>query len=104
MIRKREDSSCSHLPAALVIIMDDVEKTSGEIKSSALDDASLERPEDGIIENYVAPSSVKSFLRKLTSAGIEMRGLEPIPVEDRNHTKYYNIFTLFGGSFMSILP
>ncbi|KAH8893042.1 hypothetical protein GQ53DRAFT_685576 [Thozetella sp. PMI_491] len=33
-----------------------------------------------------------------------MRGLEPIPLEDRNHTKYYNIFTLFGGSFMSLLP
>jgi len=60
--------------------------------------------EEGIIEDFVAPGSLKHLLRKLTTAGVEIRGLEPVPPEARTHTKYYNIFTLFGGSFISILP
>jgi len=57
-----------------------------------------------IIDEFIAAGSLKSILRKLTSAGVEIRGLEPVPPEARTHTKYYNICTLFGGSFISILP
>ena len=60
--------------------------------------------EDGIVDNSIAPRSLRGILKRLAMAGVEMRGLEPIPVEKRTHTKYYNIFTLFGGSFLSILP
>lgn len=61
-------------------------------------------PEEGIVEDYAAPSTLKGFLQKLMTAGVELRGLEPVSPENRTHTKYYNIMTLFGGSFLSILP
>lgn len=67
--------------------------------------SSMEIPEEGtIIDNYVAPQSLKSLLKSLATAGVELRGLEPVPLQERTHTKYYNIFTLFGGSFISLLP
>lgn len=62
------------------------------------------KSEEGIIEDFVAPSSFKNALRKLATAGVELRSLEPIPAEGRTHTRYYNVATLFGGSFFSILP
>jgi len=67
-------------------------------------------PQNEPVEEFTPPASVSSstsfsaLLKGLTTAGVEMRGLEPIPAEKRNHTKYYNIFTLFGGSFVSVLP
>lgn len=68
------------------------------------DDIESQKPEDGIVENFITPNSLTAILRRLAMAGVEMRGLDPIPVEKRTHTKYYNIFTLFGGSFLSLLP
>lgn len=65
------------------------------------DPESQEIPEHGVLEDSKSFSGV---LKKLTTAGVEMRGIDPIPIEKRNHTKYYNIFTLFGGSFLSVLP
>lgn len=89
----------------------DVESASAaDIKTELhLDDdsttTSIGRPEEGtIIDNYVAPQSFKNFLKGLATAGVELRGLEPVPLQDRTHTKYYNIMTLFGGSFVSLLP
>lgn len=67
-------------------------------------DVEAQATEEGIVESFVTPKSVRGLLKRLTIAGVEMRGLEPIPLENRTHTKYYNIFTLFGGSFLSILP
>ncbi|KAG9494848.1 hypothetical protein J7337_013077 [Fusarium musae] len=60
--------------------------------------------EEGSSEELVFSLGLGGLLRKLAVSGVEMRGLEPVPVEKRTHTKYYNIFTLFGGSFTSILP
>lgn len=68
------------------------------------DDVECQKIENGIVENFATPRSLAGLLKKLATAGVEMRGLEPIPVEARTHTKYYNLFTLFGGSFLSILP
>lgn len=85
----------------------DVESTAaaGEDHKSELRDCEDAAPQEGtIIENYAAPQSVKDFLRTLTTAGVELRGLEPVPWQERTHTKYYNIMTLFGGSFISLLP
>ncbi|KAM0540682.1 hypothetical protein ACHAPJ_013544, partial [Fusarium lateritium] len=65
---------------------------------------SQEIPQGGIVERYVGPKGLKSILKKFMLVGIEMRGLEPIPPEKRTHTKYYNVLTLFGGSFFSLLP
>ncbi|KAJ5450439.1 uncharacterized protein N7458_006888 [Penicillium daleae] len=68
------------------------------------DDIESQRAEDGIVENFITPHSLTAILKRLAMAGVEMRGLDPIPVEKRTHTRYYNIFTLFGGSFLSLLP
>lgn len=62
------------------------------------------KSEEGIIEAFAAPSLFKNALRMLATAGVELRSLEPVPPEARTHTRYYNIGTLFGGSFFSILP
>jgi hypothetical protein len=80
--------------------------TSGDVERTATMEkhTTEERPEEGIIEEFVGASSLKGFFMKLTTAGVELRGLEPVPAEQRTHTKYYNILTLFGGSFISILP
>ena len=62
--------------------------------------------EKGVVEDYhPSPASLgKNVFQKLATAGVELRGLEPVSRENRKHTKYYEIMTLFGGSFMSILP
>jgi hypothetical protein len=71
-------------------------------------ESSQPTPQNEVVEDFTPPVSTSSsfgtLLKGLTTAGVEMRGLEPIPPEKRNHTKYYNIFTLFGGSFVSVLP
>lgn len=81
-----------------------MDSTKGSEKAAEKDDIECQKIENGIVENFVTPRSLTGLLKRLATAGVEMRGLEPIPVEARTHTKYYNIFTLFGGSFLSILP
>lgn len=80
----------------------DVEQNMTKVESQPTTPESV--VEEGIIEDLVAPSSLKTFLKKLALAGVEVRGLEPIPPEKRTHTRYFNVLTLFGGSFISILP
>ncbi|KPI44671.1 Purine-cytosine permease FCY2 [Cyphellophora attinorum] len=85
----------------------DIEGTAESTNSAAppeKGDLSSQQDEGTIINSYAAPQSIKEFLRVLTTAGVELRGLEPVPLQDRTHTKYYNIMTLFGGSFISLLP
>ena len=67
-------------------------------------------PQEGTIEVYSPPpavtpwKNVQDVFQKLTTVGVELRGLEPVSPENRRHTAYYHIMTLFGGSFLSILP
>jgi hypothetical protein len=99
---------------ATTIVMVGHKLSSHDVESSAEDPKSELRHDDDeeeaapheseIIEHYAAPQSVKDILRTMTTAGVELRGLEPVPWQDRTHTKYYNIMTLFGGSFISLLP
>ncbi len=41
---------------------------------------------------------------KLSGAGVELRGAEPVPVEKRTDTRYVNVFTIFATSMTSLLP
>jgi hypothetical protein len=41
---------------------------------------------------------------KLSDAGVELRGAQPVPVELRTDTRYFNIFTVFSTSMTSLLP
>lgn len=67
--------------------------------------ADMPQTEEGVVEDYSPASSAgKNMLERLGIAGVELRGLEPVSMENRKHTKYYEIMTLFGGSFLSILP
>lgn len=77
------------------ISKDDVEQSAIDVHKEA---------QEGIIEEYVGSRSLAKSLRFLVTAGVELRGLEPVAPEDRTHTRYVNILTLFGGSFISILP
>ncbi|KAF5613351.1 Purine-cytosine permease FCY2 [Fusarium sp. NRRL 25303] len=59
--------------------------------------------EEGSSEESAFSPGLSLLLQKLAMSGVEIRGLEPAPVEKRTD-EYYNILTLFGGSFTSILP
>jgi hypothetical protein len=59
---------------------------------------------EGSVEDRPQESWFGTIVNKLVVSGVEMRSLEPVPPEKRTHTKYYNILTLFGGSFLSLLP
>ncbi|KAF9895168.1 hypothetical protein FE257_000070 [Aspergillus nanangensis] len=72
--------------------------------TTSLDLEMGDKIEAGAVETTVSSGPVSNIVRKLATVGVEIRGLEPIPIEQRTHTKYYNIFTFFGGSFLSILP
>ncbi|KAJ9604251.1 hypothetical protein H2200_011085 [Cladophialophora chaetospira] len=50
------------------------------------------------------PKIAASFWQRLSFAGVEMRGAEPVPVTKRNDTRYINVFTIFATSMTSLLP
>lgn len=78
--------------------------SSNETKSPIPEDVESQKGPDVEVAGDVHFRTCSGYLKKLATGGVEMRGLEPVPVEKRNHTKYYNIFTLFGGSFLTLLP
>lgn len=45
-----------------------------------------------------------SVWRKLADYGVELRGVEPVPVEERNDTRYLNVGTWLGASVLCLLP
>ncbi|KAH8890564.1 hypothetical protein GQ53DRAFT_169772 [Thozetella sp. PMI_491] len=53
-------------------------------------------------DEVAAPSS--SLWSRLSDAGVELRGAQPVPVELRTDTRYFNIFTIFATSMTSLLP
>ncbi|CAK7217387.1 hypothetical protein SBRCBS47491_003146 [Sporothrix bragantina] len=60
--------------------------------------------ETEVHDDFHVPKVGESFWQKLSSAGFEMRGVEPVPVELRTDTRYLNVFTIFGTSMTSLLP
>jgi hypothetical protein len=45
-----------------------------------------------------------SFWSKLYSNGVEFHGGAPIPVEEQTDTRYFNVFTVYSTSMISLLP
>lgn len=41
---------------------------------------------------------------KLSQHGVEIRGAKPIPAEERTDTRFFNVFTVFSTSMLSLLP
>lgn len=46
----------------------------------------------------------RSWLSKLVSWGVEVRGIAPVPVEERTDTRLVNIFTVWFTMSVSVLP
>jgi len=44
------------------------------------------------------------FWERLSGAGVETRGAEPVPEEKRTDTRYINVLTVFATSMTSLLP
>ncbi|KUJ10418.1 putative purine-cytosine permease FCY2 [Mollisia scopiformis] len=45
-----------------------------------------------------------SIWRKMANYGVELRGVQPVPVEERTDTRYLNVGTWLGASMMCLLP
>lgn len=45
-----------------------------------------------------------SVWRKLASYGVELRGVQPVPVEERTDIRYLNVGTWLGASMLCLLP
>ena len=57
-----------------------------------------------IVEGETDVINKLSFWRKLASYGVEIRGVQPVPAEQRTDTRYLNVFTLFSTSMCCLLP
>jgi hypothetical protein len=84
-----------------------VEKDSSKAPG-AIRDVEMGSSKEGTIQavdnddQYEAPKS--SLWARLSSAGVELRGAEPVPIEKRTDTRYVNVLTIFATSMTSLLP
>jgi hypothetical protein len=46
----------------------------------------------------------RSIWKLLTKLGVEVRGIEPVPIEERVKTDYYNIFFMWMAIMCNLLP
>lgn len=65
--------------------------------SSAVVDAAT-----GEIEEY--PTFLSRFQGWTAWTGAEQRGAAPVPIDQRTHTDYISIFTVFSTPMLSLLP
>jgi hypothetical protein len=56
------------------------------------------------LENDILPHTARSFWKKLSHWGIEIRGILPIPAEERMNTRYINIFSMWFTMSVNTLP
>lgn len=56
----------------------------------------------GVVET--APKWKKLFYKAVTFGRIELRGVQPIPMEERTETRFINIFTLWWCMNANLLP
>ena len=88
-----------HLPNRL----DGQKHESSEMSKDIDTELGVERKKDAVsIPGTSEP--VNSFWQKLVNLGVELRGLEPIPLELRTDENYVNILTLFSKTSMGLLP
>jgi hypothetical protein len=82
-----------------------------ELKTPVAYDLETGSSQEGTIESTKAvhdelqtPKIAASLWERLSFAGVEIRGAEPVPVEKRTDTQYSNVFTIFATSMTSLLP
>ncbi len=86
------------LPAITAAAGSDVEVGSSQ-EYKTIDDSAAE-----VHDDLEVPAVGHSFWQRLSSAGFELRGVEPVPVEKRTDMRYLNVLTIFGTSMTSLLP
>ena len=74
----------------------DLEK--GEHKGSNISTSDIAIAES---ESYRNKNFIWALLAKL---GVEVRGIDPVPVEERIKTDYYNIFLMWMAMLCNFLP
>lgn len=57
-------------------------------------------PQEGSTEILAGPS----IWQKLQGFGVETRGAKPVEIEARTDTRFFNVFTVFSTSMLSLLP
>ncbi len=70
-------------------------------------DARSNSPEQGTVETTDGEeysSFLARFARWTAWTGAEQRGAAPVPIEERTHTDYISIMTVFGTPMTSLLP
>ncbi|KIW19652.1 hypothetical protein PV08_00226 [Exophiala spinifera] len=76
-----------------------------DLETGSSQEGTMEPSKEMIIRDDLEPPKIgASFWEKLSFAGLEMRGAEPVPVEKRTDTQYINVFTIFATSMTSLLP
>lgn len=68
------------------------------------DDEKRHEAETEVLERQSSLSSANSLLHKALRLGrVEENGIQPIPLEGRNSTRFYNIFTVWFSMNATIL-
>ena len=86
--------------------------TDHKSKNSHIDHDVESNPPGDIVHNdgvdvrdeFQIPKVASGLWKKLSSAGVELRGAEPVPVDKRADTRYLNTFTVFASSLTSLQP
>jgi hypothetical protein len=76
----------------------------GDVEKASSEEIKLPNAEQLSEDDFHAPSRGRAIWERLSGAGVEMRGAEPVPVEKRTDTQYANIFFIFATSMTSLLP
>lgn len=75
-----------------------VDPEKGEQKGSDISTADIAVSES---QSY---NDIPSIWKWLAKWGVEVRGIEPVPVEERVKTDYYNIFFMWMAIMCNLLP
>lgn len=76
-----------------------------DLETGSSQEGTIEPTKEIEIQDALEPPKIAaSFWEKLSFAGLEMRGAEPVPVEKRTDTQYINVCTIFATSMTSLLP
>jgi hypothetical protein len=80
-------------PEKVAYTTEDVEKTESSFSLEA-----------GFVDGGSEHLSRRSIFYRLLQYGVELRGCTPVAPEDRKDTRFFNVFTIFSTSMLSLLP
>ncbi|KAK6383956.1 hypothetical protein LTS17_003248 [Exophiala oligosperma] len=75
-----------------------------DLETGSSQEGTIEATKEIIRDDFEPPKIGASIWERLSFAGLERRGAEPVPVEKRTDTRYINVLTIFATSMTSLLP